>query len=394
MRSDVKNVIYVDNNATTCVAPEVRDVIQPYLGEKYGNPSSMYTFGGKISKDIDHARQQVANLLGCSAQEIVFTSCGTESDNAAIRGTIESYPEKKHIITTRVEHPAVLNVAKYVELRGWEVTYLDLDSSGRLDPEQLFKSLRKDTALVSIMWANNEIGNIFPVLEMGKVVKENGSVFHVDAVQAAGKIPINVKGSPIDLLSISGHKIHAPKGIGVLYVKRGTKFRPLMIGGHQEHGRRGGTENVPYIAGIGEACRLAMENLDHEDTVVRKMRDHLEKRILEEVPSASLNGDPENRLPNTTNISFEFVEGEAILLMLDRKGICASSGSACTSGSLEPSHVLRAMGVPFTKAHGSTRFSMSRYNNMEEMDTIVEVIKPAIARLREMSPGVEQMAKA
>ncbi|MFH1513940.1 MAG: cysteine desulfurase NifS [bacterium] len=393
MRFEVKNIIYVDNNATTCVAPEVREAIQPYLGEKYGNPSSMYTFGGKIAKDIDLARQQVANLLGCNSQEIVFTSCGTESDNAAIRGTIESYPEKKHIITTRVEHPAILNVAKYVELRGYEVTYLEVDSSGQLDPEQLFKSLRKDTALVTIMWANNEIGNVFPVLEMGKAVKENGSVFHVDAVQAAGKIPINLKDSPIDLLSISGHKIHAPKGIGVLFVRRGTKFRPFMIGGHQEHGRRGGTENVPYIVGLGEACKLALANLEHENTEVRRMRDYLEKRILEEVEGASLNGDPDSRLPNTTNISFEFVEGEAILLMLDREGICASSGSACTSGSLEPSHVLRAMGVPFTKAHGSTRFSLSRYNKMKEMDRIIEVIKPAITRLREMSPGVEHMAK-
>ncbi|MCD6217144.1 aminotransferase class V-fold PLP-dependent enzyme, partial [bacterium] len=263
----------------------------------------------------------------------------------------------------------------------------DVDSKGNLDPDELLKSIRKDTVLASIMWANNETGNIHPVESLGRIIKEHDIVYHVDAVQAAGKVPINLKDSPIDLLSISGHKIHAPKGVGALYIKRGTRIRPFLIGGHQEHGRRGGTENVPYIVGIGKACELAANNIENENTVVRKMRDYLEKRILDDVPGASLNGNAENRLPNTTNISFEFVEGEAILLMLDREGICASSGSACTSGSLEPSHVLRAMGVPFTRAHGSTRFSLSRYNTMEEMDRIVEVLKPAIIKLREMSPS-------
>lgn len=388
-----KEIIYVDNNATTQVAPEVRDAIIPYLGEKYGNPSSMYTFAGDISKDIDRARRNIANLLGAAKEEIVFTSCGSESDNAAIRGTLEAYPDKKHIVTTKVEHPAVLNVAKHYERYGYEVTYLDVDSKGNLDIDELKESMRPDTAIVSIMWANNEVGNIYPVDEFGKIVKEHNSVFHVDAVQATGKIPINLQKSTIDLLSISGHKFHAPKGVGVLYVRRGTKIRPLIIGGHQERGRRAGTENVPYIVGIGKSAELALENIEQENKFVKSMRDHLEKRILEEIPGASVNGNPDSRLPNTTNISFEYIEGEAILLMLDRSGICASSGSACTSGSLEPSHVLRAMGVPFTKAHGSIRFSLSRYNTPGEMDKIVDALKPAIMKLRAMSPGIEHMAK-
>jgi cysteine desulfurase len=387
------NIIYVDNNATTAIAPEVRDAMLPFFDAHYGNPSSMHNFGGKIKKDIDKARMQVAQLLGATPPEIMFTSCGTESDNAAIRGTIESYPDKKHFITTRVEHPAVLNVGKFLERKGYDVTYLSVDPQGRINKDELWSSMRKDTALVSIMWANNEVGNLYPVLDLGRIVKEFDSVFHVDAVQAAGKIPINLKSSPIDLLSISGHKIHAPKGVGALYVKRGTRIRPFIIGGHQESGRRGGTENVPYIVGLGKACEMALRDIEHENTVVKAMRDHLEKRILDEVPGASLNGDWENRLSNTCNISFEYVEGEAILLMLDRKGICASSGSACTSGSLEPSHVLRAMGVPFTRAHGSIRFSLSKYNKMEEMDRIVDVLKPAIIKLREMSPGVESFTK-
>lgn len=388
MTSNNNQIIYVDNNATTRIAPEVRDVMLPYFDEKYGNPSSMYTFGGKIAHDITNAREQIANLLGATSQEIVFTSCGTESDNAAIRGVAESYPDKKHIITTRVEHPAVLNVAKYLERRGYDITYLNVDAHGIIDCDDLRKSIRKDTVIVSIMWANNETGNIHPIDEIARITNEHEVVLHVDAVQAAGKIPIDLKNTPIDLLSISGHKIHAPKGIGVLYIRRGTRIRPFMIGGHQEHGRRGGTENVPYIVGLGQACDIASKNIEHENTVVREMRDYLEKQVLENVPGASVNGDIENRLPNTTNISFEFVEGEAILLMLDRGGICASSGSACTSGSLEPSHVLRAMGVPFTRAHGSTRFSLSRYNTMDEMDRIVEILKPAIIKLREMSPRV------
>lgn len=388
-----KRIVYVDNNATTSIASEVRDAMMPYFNDKYANPSSMHTFGGCLSKDIEAAREKVARIIGASTQEIVFTSCGTESDNAAIFGTLSSYPDRKHVITTRIEHPAVLICGEYLQRHGYDVTFLSVDSYGRIDPEELTKSMRKDTVLVSIMWANNEVGNIYPIEELGRIVKSFDSVFHVDAVQAAGKIPINLKNSSVDLLSLSGHKLHAPKGVGVLYIKRGTRFRPYIMGGHQERGRRAGTENVPYIVGLGVACELAMKNINDENTRVKSMRDYLEKRILDEIPSAYLNGDPINRLPNTTNISFEFIEGEAILLMLDRAGICASSGSACTSGSLEPSHVLRAMGVPFTRAHGSIRFSLSRYNTMDEMDYILEHLKPAVKRLREMSPGVESFAK-
>ena len=388
-----KRIVYVDNNATTAVAPEARDAMLPFFEDKYANPSSMHTFGGRLSKDIESAREKVAGLIGAQSQEIVFTSCGTESDNAAIFGTLMSYPEKKHIITTRVEHPAVLICGEYLQRHGYEVTFLSVDSKGRLDPEELRRSLRKDTSIVSIMWANNEVGNIFPIEELGEIVKDFGCVFHVDAVQAVGKIPINLRKSTIDMLSLSGHKIHAPKGIGVLYIRRGTRFRPYLMGGHQERGRRAGTENVPYIVGLGVACELAGRHMNDENTRVREMRDYLEKRILSEVSGSYLNGDSSSRLPNTCNISFEFIEGEAILLMLDRVGICASSGSACTSGSLEPSHVLRAMGVPFTRAHGSIRFSLSRYNTMDEMDYIIEHLKPAVKRLREMSPNVETMAK-
>ena len=378
--------IYLDNNATTRVAPEVFDVMVPYFSEYYGNPSSMHFFGGQVQKRIDEARAKVADFLGAEPPEIVFTSCGTESDNAAILGTLDSYPEKQHLITTRVEHPAVGNVSTYLGRKGYRVTELSVDREGRLDLDELKESIVDETALITVMYANNETGLIFPIEEIGQIVKSRGIPFHTDAVQAAGKIPLNMKESTLDMLSISGHKLHAPKGIGVLYIRKGSKFSPFLIGGHQEKGRRGGTENVPYIIGLGKACELAKKHLNEEQTRVRALRDYLEQRILERIPNTLVNGDRTNRLPNTLSVSFEYVEGESILLLLSDLGICASSGSACTSGSLEPSHVLRAMGVPFTAAHGSIRFSLSIYSTKEEMDYIIEHLPPTIQRLRDISP--------
>ncbi|HVP78924.1 MAG TPA: cysteine desulfurase NifS [Thermodesulfobacteriota bacterium] len=378
--------VYVDNNATTKVAPEVLEVMVPFFSEYYGNPSSMHFFGGQVQKKVDEARGKVAEFLGAEPSEIVFTSCGTESDNAAILGTLDSYPEKRHIITTRVEHPAVGNVSTYLGRKGYRITELSVDREGRLDLDELKESLTDETALVTIMYANNETGVIFPVEEIGEIVKAKGIPFHSDAVQAAGKIPLQMKKSKLDMLSISGHKLHAPKGIGILYIRKGTKFSPFLIGGHQEKGRRGGTENVPYIIGMGKACELAQKHLNEENTKVRALRDYLEAKLLERIPNTLVNGERKNRLPNTTSLSFEFVEGESILLLLSDLGICASSGSACTSGSLEPSHVLRAMGVPFTAAHGSIRFSLSIYSTKEEMDYIIEHLPPIIQRLRDISP--------
>jgi cysteine desulfurase len=378
--------VYVDNNATTKVAPEVLEEMVPYFSEYYGNPSSMHFFGGQVQKKVDEAREKVADFLGADPSEIVFTSCGTESDNAAILGTLDSYPEKRHLISTRVEHPAVGNVSAYLGRKGYRVTELSVDREGRLDLDELKESLTEETALVTVMYANNETGVIFPIEEIGEVVKARGISFHTDAVQAAGKIPLSMKKSKIDMLSISGHKLHAPKGIGVLYIRKGTRFSPFLIGGHQEKGRRGGTENVPYIIGLGKACELAKNHLNEENTKVKALRDYLEVKLLEKIPNTLVNGDRVHRLPNTVSVSFEFVEGESILLLLSDLGICASSGSACTSGSLEPSHVLRAMGVPFTAAHGSIRFSLSIYSTKEEMDYIIEHIPPIIQRLRDISP--------
>ena len=378
--------VYVDNNATTKVAPEVLEVMLPFFSEYYGNPSSMHFFGGQVQKKVDEARARVADFLGAEPSEIVFTSCGTESDNAAILGTLDSYPEKRHIITTRVEHPAVGNVSTYLGRKGYRVTELSVDREGRLDLDELRESLTDGTAVVTIMYANNETGVIFPIEEIGEIVKAKGIPFHTDAVQAAGKIPLSMKKSKLDMLSISGHKLHAPKGIGVLYIRKGTKFSPFLIGGHQEKGRRGGTENVPYIIGFGKACELAKRHLNEENTKVKALRDYLEAKLLEKIPNTLINGERVHRLPNTTSLSFEYVEGESILLLLSDLGICASSGSACTSGSLEPSHVLRAMGVPFTAAHGSIRFSLSIYNTKEEMDYIIEHLPPIIQKLRDISP--------
>ncbi|MBW2054701.1 MAG: cysteine desulfurase NifS [Deltaproteobacteria bacterium] len=378
--------IYVDNNATTRVAPEVLEVMLPYLNEFYGNPSSMHSFGGNVAHKIKEARAKVASLINASPDEIMFTSCGTESDSTAIHAAISSVPDKKHIITSRVEHPAVKNLFEHLSKKGYRVTFVPVDRKGMLDLDYLYNSLADDTAIVSIMWANNETGMIFPVQEISQVIKTKGIVFHTDAVQAVGKLPIDVSKSEIDMLSISGHKIHAPKGIGALYVRKGTRFSPFLIGGHQEGGRRGGTENVAYIIGIGKASELAATHLEEMATRVEKLRDKLENELLKRIPNAIINGDTENRLPNTTSISFEYVEGESILLMMDELGICASSGSACTSGSLEPSHVLRAMGVPFTAAHGSIRFSLGIYSTEEEIDFIVEKLPLIIENLRTMSP--------
>jgi len=378
--------VYLDNNATTAVADEVAEQMRPFFCREYGNPSSIHTFGGKIAKLLDKSREQVAQLIGADPSEIVFTSCGTESDSTAIRGTLESYPNKRHIITTRVEHPAVRGLCQHLSQQSYRLTELSVDREGLLNLDELKDALDSETAIVSIMWANNETGVLFPMDKIARIVKSAGAVFHTDAVQAAGKETIDVSKLPVDLLSISGHKLHAPKGIGVLYVRRGTRLTPLLVGGHQERGRRAGTENVPYIIGLGKACELARQEFDQERLRIRKLRDRLEEALLSTCPGARLNGHKTNRLVNTTSISFEYVEGEAILLLLDRLGICASSGSACTSGSLEPSHVLRAMGVPFTSAHGSIRFSLSRYNSDQDIDYVIEHTPEIIDKLREISP--------
>jgi len=379
----------MDNNATTKVAEEVVEEMLPYFSEFYGNPLSMHSFGGQVGKKVIESRQRIASLLGCSPEELIFTSCGTESDNTAIRGVLESAGNRRKIITSRVEHPAVLSMCRHLESHGYMVVEIGVDRQGRLNMDELNDSIDDDTALVSIMHANNETGTIFPVEEIAKLAKSKGAIFHTDAVQTVGKIPVNLKDSAIDLLSLSGHKLHAPKGVGVLYVRKGTRLTPFIYGGHQESGKRAGTENVPGIIALGKACELAQQNIVHENTVVKDLRDSLEKKILDTCPDSFINGDPENRLPNTTNISFEYIEGESVLMLLDRFGICASSGSACTSGSLEPSHVLRAMGVPFTAAHGSIRYSLSRYTTQEEVDFAAEKMPDIVNRLRELSPFVK-----
>lgn len=378
--------VYLDNNATTRMDEAVLDAMLPYLTLEYGNSSSMHSFGGRNHHVIEQAREQVADLLGCDADEIIFTSGGTESDNTVIEGVPDSYPDKRHIITSRVEHPAVRVPCRQKQKKGYRLTELAVDGNGQIDLDELNDAIGDDTALVTIMYANNETGVIFPIERAAQIVKARGCVFHTDAVQIAGKRPLNLKDSAIDLLSISGHKLHGPKGVGVLYVRRGTRFSPFMIGGHQEGGKRAGTENVPAIVGLGKACELARKHMQDENERVRKLRDKLERGLVTRCPDARINGDTQNRLPNTTNISFEYIEGEGILLMLDQLGICASSGSACTSGSLEPSHVLRAMGIPFTAVHGSIRFSLSRYTTEEEIDYTIEQVPPIIRRLRAMSP--------
>lgn len=378
--------IYLDNNATTKVDEAVFEEMRPYFCELYGNPSSMHFFGGQVQGKVNEARKRVADLLGASPDEIIFTACGTESDNAAIRSALEVFPDRRHVITSRVEHPAVLTQCRNLTQKGYRVTEIGVDSAGRLDMDEYKAAVDSDTAIVSLMWANNETGVIFPVEEAAAIAKSKGALFHSDAVQAIGKIPINMANSSIDMLSLSGHKLHAPKGIGVLYLRRGTPFRPFLVGGHQEKSRRAGTENAAAIIALGKACQLADQYMEAENTIVKAQRDRLQDALMAAIPNARINGGGAERLPNTTSIAFEFVEGEAILLLLSELGVCASSGSACTSGSLEPSHVLRAMGVPFTCAHGSIRFSLSRYTTDAEIDTVIREMPPVIARLRQMSP--------
>ena len=386
-------VIYFDNNATTQVAQEVLEEMLPFFCERYGNPSSIHSFGGCVADDIEKARCHVARLLGAGfrdrdgvASEIVFTSCGTEGDNAAINAAFKARPGRNKLVTTVVEHPAVLSYAKELERQGREVVLIPVDGRGRLDMDALRSAVDENTAVVSIMWANNETGTIFPIAEAVKIAHAAGALFHTDAVQAAGKLPIDVDALDIDYLSISGHKLHAPKGVGALFVRRGIRFSQLLFGGHQEKGRRGGTENVTSVIGLGKACEMALAKLDEEPRRLAALRDSLEAQIKAAIPQVHVNGDLENRLPNTSSISFDGIEGESILMYLNMHNICASSGSACTTGSLEPSHVMRAMGIPYTSAHGTIRFSLSGYNTQEEVDFVASVLPPVIARLREISP--------
>ena len=388
-----KRVIYLDNNATTRTAPEVVETMLPYFGELYGNPSSIHHFGGSVAPALEHARRQAAELIGAAfrdrdniATEVIFTSCGTESDNAAIAAALNAKAPRNKIITSCVEHPAILECLKMHERRGVEVVRLPVDANGQISLKELERTADENTALVTLMWANNETGTIFPIAEAAEIAHQCGAFFHTDAVQAAGKVPIDVEALGIDFLSLSGHKLHAPKGVGILYVRRGIRFSPFILGGHQERMRRGGTENVASIVGLGKACELAKAGLEEEIRELSKLRDHLEELIASRIPCVRFNGDKAHRLPNTSSVSFEYIEGESILMMLDMHGICASSGSACTTGSLEPSHVLRAMGLPYTAAHGTIRFSLSRYNTVQEIEDTVEKLVPIIAALRKISP--------
>ena len=382
-------LVYLDNNATTKVDEKVLEAMLPYFSQYYGNPSSIYEFGGKNSNAIKEAREQIKDFFGAnSSKEIFFTASGSESANMAIRGIISADRSKNHLITTKVEHPCVLNLHKQLEKEGYNITYIGVNSAGEINLEELYEAVNDKTALVSCMYANNETGTIFPVEEIAEKVKSINpkTKIYVDAVQAAGKIDINVKDTQIDMMGISGHKFHAPKGIGSLYVKSSTLITPLIIGGHQENGKRAGTENVPFIIGMAKAAQLAKESLNYEMTEVKRLRNKLETGLLSKIYNARLNSSAANRVPNTTNIGFEYVEGELILLNMNDVGICASSGSACTSGSLDPSHVLKAMGVPFTALHGSIRFSLSRFTTEEEIDYTIAKMPEIIDRLTKISP--------
>ncbi len=379
-------IYYFDNNATTRVAPQVVQAMTPFFGEYWGNASSAYKFGAQVKRHVDAAREKVAALINADPDEIVFTSCGTESNNSAINSALSLDPAKRHVITTTVEHSANMKYGEFLQRRGYEVSYLPVESDGSLDLHLLDQALRPDTAIVSIMWANNETGVIFPIEEIAAICRSKGVPFHTDAVQTPGKLKIDVQSTGVDFLSLSAHKLHAPKGIGMLYVKRKTKFQPYLIGGSQEQGRRGGTENVPYIVGFGVAAELALSTLEEENTRVRALRDRLETTLLKTIPNTVRNGAKEPRLPNTANIAFDFVEAEGTLMLLDQAGICASSGSACTTGSLDPSHVLSAMGVEPRRARGSLRFSLGIDSTAEEVNYLLEKLPPIIAKLRAVSP--------
>jgi len=384
----------MDHNATTPVHPEVFEEMLPFLKDEWGNPSSIHWAARAPRKAIDDAREKVCAFLNCSPVEVIFTSCGSESDNLAIKGVALAKKSKgNHIITTRVEHPAVLNTCKYLEKEGFDVTYLDVDSEGLLSLDRLREAITPKTILITIMYVNNETGVIFPIGDIGKIAKERDITFHTDAVQAAGKLPLDVKSLNCDLLSISGHKLYAPKGVGALYAKRGVRLVPLIHGGHHERNRRGGTENVAGIAGLGRAVEVAARDMEKENERLKKLRDRLHKGLVERVPHVKLNGHPEKRVANTLNISFEFVEGESLLLNLDMLGVAASSGSACTSGSLEPSHVLLALGLTPEVSHGSVRFSMGKSNTEEDIDYILEKMPPIVERMRSMSPLWDEAAK-
>ena len=387
-------MIYLDNNATTRVAPEVLDAMHPYLSEFFGNPSSAHALGREMKRAIEHSREQVASLIGAAeTSEIVFTSCGSESDNWAIRGVLATQPNKKHIVTTQVEHEAVRNVCRLLEQEGYEVTWLGVDNNGELNLDELHSALRPDTALVSIMLANNETGVLFPIEDVGRIVKEKSeAVLHVDGVQAVGKIPIDLKSTQVDLFALSGHKLHAPQGIGALYIRKGLSLPSFIIGGAQEQGRRAGTSAVPNIVGLGAACRLALDDNNHD--LIERLRNRLEDEILANIPNARLNGaaDRSKRLPNTSNISFEYVDGQNILMHLDQEGVCVSTGSACHSTTHESSPTLRAMNVPFTAAQGSIRFSLGRYNTEADIDTTLRVLPAIVEKLAAMSPYDKELA--
>ena len=382
-----QTIYYFDNNATTRVASEVVDAMLPFLRDRYGNPSSFYKFGSQTGGEVEEARGKVAALLNADPKEIIFTSCGTESNNAALHSALITQPGRRHILTTAVEHSAIINHGKFLQKQGCEVTFLPVDADGSLDLHLLEKSIRPDTALVSVMWANNETGVVFPIEEIAAICHSKNVLFHTDATQVPGKMKMDVKALDADMLTLSAHKLHAPKGVGLLYVKRRSKFQPYLLGGHQERGRRAGTENVAAIVAFGRAAELALANFQDENIRVRALRDRMESAILSGIPNTLRNGAQEPRLPNTSNIAFDFVEAEAILLLLDQIGVCASSGSACTTGSLEPSHVLTAMGIRPARARGCIRFSLGRYNTGEEVDYLLQHLPPIIKKLREISPA-------
>jgi cysteine desulfurase len=381
-------MIYFDNNATTSVDPSVLTEMLPFLKEQYGNPSSAYSFGKRVARAVERAREQVAALLGCEPSEILFTSCGTESDNSALQSALLIDQDRKHIVTSKVEHSAIIKHAETLARRGYEVTWLDVDANGLIDLSQLEDSIRPDTAIVSLMWANNETGVLFPIEEAAEICRKHQTIFHTDAVQAVGKIPVNLATVPIQFLSLSGHKLHAPKGVGALYVNRRARFFPFLVGGGQEDQRRGGTENTASIVALGKAAEMAAGFIQEEDRFVRELRDTFEREMLRRIPGATVNGHLERRLPNTTNLSIEGIDSEAMLMILDQQGVCCSAGSACTTGSLEPSHVLRAMGLSNEQARASLRFSFGRLNTMQEVNRALEILARAVKKLREMTPGV------